>query len=261
MGRLHLFEFLDQSWLPGALRDGGVAFLETMYRVSNGANKAFGEKMAAVLRETGEREILDLCSGGAGPVLHTLPALRAALGSVKVTLSDLFPARDGIERVAALQDPDVRYLTTPVDATSPPAALGGLRTICGGFHHLRPAQARAVLSDAFARRRPIAIFEATARKAPLFLFGWFIPLVALVMTPRIRPLRASQLLLTYVLPALPLLILWDGLVSVLRTYTPDELRALTADLQAPDYRWEIGEQRVEGVPVALPYLLGIPQRA
>src|ERR1700741_933333 len=33
---------------------------------------------------------------------------------------------------------------------------------------------------------------------------------------------------------------WDGMVSMLRIYSPDQMRQLTADLQAPDYPWELG---------------------
>lgn len=261
MKRLQLFEFLDQSWLPGVFRDAGVAFLETMYRINGNANKAFGAKLAEVMRATGEREVLDLCSGGAGPILQILPVLRKAMGPVDVTLSDLFPTRDGSERVAALADSSVRYMAEPVDATCPPESLRGLRTIFGAFHHLEPKQARAVLADAFHKRRTIAIFEVTTRKPSLLLYGAFMPLVVFVVTPMIRPLRASQLLFTYAIPVMPFLIMWDGSVSVLRTYTPDELREMTADLQADDYRWEIGEMRVENTPAPLPYVIGMPLAA
>ena len=48
------------------------------------------------------------------------------------------------------------------------------------------------------------------------------------------------------------------LISVLRTYTPEELREMTRDLQAEGYRWEIGELAVKGVPVKVPYLIGVP---
>lgn len=257
--RLHLFEFLDQPWFPAVLRNGGVAYLETMYRLNAKANAAFAAKIDEGMLRHGATDLVDLCSGGSGPILHLLPALRAKQGrDVGVTLTDLYPAAAGREKVAALGDPRVKYLAEPVDATKPPASLAGMRTVFGGFHHLRPEAAKGVLAGAFAQRRSIAIFEATARKPALFLFGLLMPLVVLLATPAIRPLRASQLFFTYGVPLLPLFIMWDGLVSVVRTYTVDELRAMTADLQAPDYAWDIGELAVPGVPVKLPYVVGGP---
>lgn len=259
MRRLHLFEFTDQTWFPAVLRSSALAFLETMYRLSSAANRTLGEKLAAVLRAAGSDEVIDLASGATGPVLHLLPTLRErAGGSVKVTLSDLFPTASGQQKVAALGDSSVRYLPTPVDATRAPAELAGVRTIFGAFHHFPQERARDVLRDAFTQRRAIAVFEISARKAPLLAGGFFMPLMVLLITPLIRPLRLGQVVFTYLIPILPFLIAWDGIVSVLRTYTPEELRAMTAELVAPDYRWEIGELVLKGVPAPVPYLVGMP---
>ena len=83
----------------------------------------------------------------------------------------------------------------------------------------------------------------------------------LVTTPFVRPFRWSRLILTYLLPILPLLCLWDGIVSCLRTYSPRELRQLVRDLESDDYRWEVGEFRFAGTPLSVPYLLGWPGAA
>ena len=52
------------------------------------------------------------------------------------------------------------------------------------------------------------------------------PIVVLLLTPAIRPFRWSRLFWTYVIPAVPALVLFDGIVSCLRIYSPEELRAL-----------------------------------
>jgi hypothetical protein len=82
-----------------------------------------------------------------------------------------------------------------------------------------------------------------------------VPLAVLLLTPRIRTWSWARLLLTYVVPVVPLLVLWDGVVSCLRSYRADELRALTAGLDE-GYTWEVGEYRRRGVAVT--YLIGAP---
>jgi hypothetical protein len=259
MRRVHSFEFTDQSWFPQVFRSSALSFLETMYRLSREANQIFAKKILEVMQKTKSTEIIDLASGATGPILHILRELKELQGAPsQITLTDLFPTKSGIEKVNALQDPSVRYLQDPVDATNVPKELTGLRTIFGAFHHLTPELGKRVLQDAFNQRRPLAVFEISARKAPLFALGLTMPVMVLFITPLIRPVRASQLLFTYLLPILPLLIAWDGLVSVLRTYTPEELREMTRDLVADDYHWEIGELAVKGVPVKVPYLIGTP---
>ncbi len=60
------------------------------------------------------------------------------------------------------------------------------------------------------------------------------------------------------IPILPLIILWDGVVSMLRIYSPEQMKELTADMRAEDYAWEIGRIHARGIPGGLPYLIGQP---
>ncbi len=70
---------------------------------------------------------------------------------------------------------------------------------------------------------------------------------------RERPFRLSRLLLTYPLPRIPLLFGWDGTVSALRAYLPDELLAIVRAVPgAETYTWSAG---VAGKAL---YLTGVP---
>ena len=75
----------------------------------------------------------------------------------------------------------------------------------------------------------------------------------------IRPFRWSRLFYTYVLPIIPLVLLFDGLVSCLRTYQPRELRELIEGVAAPEYRWETGEQSGTFAGLPITYLVGYPR--
>jgi hypothetical protein len=85
-----------------------------------------------------------------------------------------------------------------------------------------------------------------------------VPLAVLALMPFARPFRWAHLLFTYLVPLTPLIVLWDGIVSMLRIYSPEKMKKLTEDLQAPDYAWEIGGIHVRGIPRGLPYLVGRP---
>ena len=86
------------------------------------------------------------------------------------------------------------------------------------------------------------------------MFPW--ALLSFVVTPLIRPFRWSRLLWTYVIPIIPLVLLFDGVVSCLRTYRPQELREIIEKLTASDYQWEVGEHsRVRG-QMPITYLIG-----
>ncbi len=101
-------------------------------------------------------------------------------------------------------------------------------------------------------------------KVPMWRFSAIVgmgvtPLVVFFVTPLLHPFRWSRLLWTYVVPLVPLVVLVDGIVSCLRTYTPDELRELTMGIPGMEaYLWDIGEEAVAWSPTPVTYLIGYP---
>ena len=132
-------------------------------------------------------------------------------------------------------------------------------TLFSSFHHFRPEQARAILADAVEKKQGIAVFEGTRRSPLALVLMLLVPLIVLISTPFIRPFRWSRLIWTYLIPIVPLLSLFDGLVSCLRTYTCDELRELVTGLD--EYDWEIGEEPARHGPIPVTYLIGLPAGA
>ncbi len=84
------------------------------------------------------------------------------------------------------------------------------------------------------------------------------PFFVLLVTPFIRPFRLSRLFWTYLIPIVPLYVLWDGAVSWLRTYSPQELQELVDGLDFNDYVWEIGREAAFPRP-SITYLIGYPR--
>lgn len=261
MKRLHLFEFQDLPALPASVRDMITDLLGQTIELGRLYHPVLG-RLAAALESTGDRMLLDLCSGGGGP----LPGLRRALAqkhglSVQACLSDAYPNVRAFEHIIAREGSGLSFHSTPIDATQVPSDLPGFRTMFSCLHHFQPDQVAAILRDAWGRGRGIGVFEISERTFLGVAQALLGPIPAWLLTPLIRPWRWSRLLLTYVLPIVPALFVWDGVVSSLRTYTPEELRAMTQPLQRDDYRWEIGQVRHPILPARVTYLLGIPQRS
>ena len=261
MSRIHLFEFEDQVWLPRPLRDFMTGWLDLMNRLNSGWD-AFAPPVATLLRESRSERIVDLGSGGGGPVLR----IRRVIAETQaidplVLLTDKYPNHDALRRAAADPSGRVDYRSESVDATNVPAELQGVRTMFCSFHHFRPDAARRILTDARDKGRAIGIFEGTARNVPAILITLTAPLSVLATTPFIRPFRWGRLIFTYPIPIVPLLCLWDGLVSCLRSYSAHELGELVRDLESDSYSWEVGELRFPRNPVNVAYLIGWPTRS
>ena len=252
MRRVHAFELMDQPWWPSPLRRAATDYLAFVISKA-GAFTPLSARLGALVDGAAEPRIVDLCAGSGGPYPALLDAVDAARAgrATELVLTDLHPSA----RSAAAADPRVRSEPRAVDARQVPRELRGVRTLFDGLHHFAPADARAVLADAATARQPILVAEASERSPAAIIGSLFIPLFVLLVMPFVRPRSAAALLLTYLVPLLPLCIFWDGLVSCLRTYRVDELRALVDGLD-DGYRWEAGSVRKAGRNVT--YLVGTP---
>jgi hypothetical protein len=257
--RFHLFELEDQSWFPALIRDAGGAYLELAARIA-GQAKAMAPVLSKALHRARENRIVDLCSGGSGPLPTALAAIADAQDhAITATLTDLYPNREAFDRTTR-KYPTFTAVYKPVDATSIPDGLKGLRTFFNGFHHFRPSQAKRILASAVDDGQSIAVFEVVARHPLALLAMLGVPLLTLLIVPFLRPFRWGWIPLTYLVPIIPFFIFWDGTVSCLRCYSQDELREMTADLTSDEYGWEIGAFDLPGAPFKGTYLIGSPIR-
>ncbi len=245
MRRRHLFEWGDARWLPTVLR----RFMTD--HLAFHASRAFAPVaplLGESLRRTGYDRIVDLCSGSGGPLPALLPMLDEAAGRPnRVTLTDLHPDPAAFRRVRVQSGDAIDYLDEPVDALACPDSPSGYRTLFTALHHFTPDEVRRILGDAAARDVPIAAFEvqertpATLATLPLAMF-----LSSFVLTPFLPRCSARRLFLTYALPLAPLCFAWDTFVSCWRTYTPAELKTLTAPIERDGYRWRTGSTQARG---------------
>ncbi|NRA03622.1 MAG: class I SAM-dependent methyltransferase [Myxococcales bacterium] len=259
MKRIHFFELCDQAWFPAVFRDAATEYLQTSLRFSGQAQFLF-PKLAAALRDAGVDRIVDLCSGSGGPVPLAIEGLPEHGVSARATLTDGFPNLAAFEHVAAASSGRIDFVPEPVEVTEVPKQLEGLRTLFNAFHHFRPETARTILRNAVRDRSPIAIFELVGRDPVMLigiLFAW---LGVLLVMPFVRPVRWSWLFFTYVVPVVPLLVVFDGFVSCLRVYSVPELEALVSEVraEATGYRFEVGRIRIGRTPAHATYLIGIP---
>lgn len=256
MKRRHVFEFNEAAWLPAA----GRALVTDYLRTLSNLIEPFSPQLPLIVRAlryaNGEAGVIDLGAGALGPWRHLSGQLNRLAGRrVPVWLTDKHP---GPDPAASCRDlPDVAYYPESVDATAVPAEWPGLRVLFNGLHQFEPEAATGILSDVVASGQPVAVMEMLNRHPRDFAALLLSPLLVWWLTPWVRPFSLRRLLLTYVLPLAPALVLWDSLASTLRCYTPDELKAMAQDAGGEHYVWHAGSYRHRGAPVT--YLIGYPR--
>lgn len=239
--RFHLFEFEDLEWFPDVIRKGQTDYLHFMINKFN-IYKPAARALQELMDNSGCNNIMDLCSGGGGGMDLLQSELESKTGkNIRITLSDKFPNIDAFSKIKQSSGGKLDYIATPVDALSFDKHQGSIVTIFSAFHHFKPVDAKKIIQQAVNNNMPIAIFEGAAKDVKNFLgILIFTPLIFLLITPFMKPFRFSRLFFTYIIPLIPITTVWDGLVSILRMYAPEEMLEMANSLEQKGYIWNSG---------------------
>jgi hypothetical protein len=253
-----LFEIHEQPWFPQSLRDEFVDSLQMLLEVTN-TYKPIASLLEKRLAECGSERVVDLCSGAGGPwpslVRHF--EMHGAIPP-EVLLTDKYPTTTRLQDADSPTANRIHFLRDSIDATRVPKYLRGFRTLFSSFHHLNPSQARDLLQDSVNKQQAIGVFEAPALHMLTLLSLFLIPIGTWLFVPFRRPFRWSRLLWTYLVPVIPFVLFFDGVISCLRAYSVGELHQMTREIESSGYRWEIGEKAGGWLHLRITYLIGRP---
>ena len=256
MKHKHLFEFEDQRWFPGFLRNYLTDFLQFVsnkFNVYKGAVPVLSEALA----KSGNSTIIDLASGGGGGLINLVSALEKDHPQINVVLTDYYPNEKAFEFTAS-QSSKFTYRKESVDARNVPGDLKGLRTQFLSLHHFREEDAVKILQNAVDAKTGIAMFESQERNVKSVIAMIFSPLNVLFVTPFIRPFSIGRIIFTYIIPLVPVFVMFDGILSALRTYTVPEMEELVSRVKGHEnYDWKIG--KVKSGPATILHLIGTPK--
>ena len=127
--------------------------------------------------------------------------------------------------------------------------LKKLAVYTGGnaFHHFKPNDAVEILSDAVSAKQPIAIFEFQRARLRDALS---LPILAVVPVASFlhfwhTPFSWSKLIFT-IIPVIPFILAFDGIISILRTYSTEELVEVANRAGTDNFRWEVRQSKELG---------------
>ena len=226
--RVQSFEFGDQAWVPefyhSVLRD----FMGALYKAF-GHHKLWTQAILDLCENNPNKTIKDPCAGSGHVNLMIRTALPASFtGSFE--LSDLMIEKniEFAKQINALKDSGISYKLQPTDATKSTPEDHSPKLFINSFHHFDHDQVGQILKHNAENGNDILILEY-CRKSPDSLIAMFFgPVLFLLFLPFIwnRKNRLPCVLFTYLLPLIPLMLLWDGIISCLRTYSAKDLHAI-----------------------------------
>ncbi|HEY1405575.1 MAG TPA: hypothetical protein VF857_03110 [Spirochaetota bacterium] len=256
--RTRIRELEDSPSCPALIRNFVTDTLCFGFETANPYGPVF-HLLGNLIIRTNSEKIIDLCSGAGGPWKNLNRYLQSRNIAVDVTFTDLFPSKNLFRKGLECGD-NFSVLNGSVDATNHPENITGLKTLFTSFHHFTEDKAKKILTNAVRKNEPIAIFEVPHRSVKGLCVVSLAALSVFVLTPFIRPFSIKRLVLTYLVPIIPFVIFFDGIVSYLNAYTLHELKTLSQEISASHYTWSAGETRGGINPVPVTWLIGEPAR-
>ena len=245
-----LSELEDQSWFPNWMRTHQVSFLAFMAQKFE-LYRPVVPVLADIFINCQTNTWTDLASGAGGPVSFFKKAIPNA---PIVVLTDKYPSTP----MAGLPQ-GIKYHPQPVDieTTDPPQT--GLITVFNGFHHFSWAARQKLLRHAAHHGRPLLVGEIlTPGLASMLKVIVATTLGQLIFNPFVKPFRWHRIIFTYLLPLHLLTTLYDGLISVIKSPSKEELNKLVSQCNRPGYSFVI--QPIQGRWVSGTLLIGKPDK-
>ncbi len=233
---MHLFEFMDEDWVPRSLR----ATLRDILECGNSQpfrpyyDWVAKEVLAAAARNNCEA-VMEMGAGTAPITRHLLKI--ADSQQLRLYVSDLNPDLDAYQELDEVSGGQVECERRQVDFSQPwPWPPNSLLVLSATFHHV-PEELRCNSLEALAAGgRPVAIFEPLNKNLASYLFT-FLSLVPALLTPLRflnRPGRLRRILWCWLVPVAPVMFVWDGIASCARQWSTRQWKEfLTSSAHTP----------------------------
>lgn len=216
------YELEDHSWFPDSLRAyqtdflGGIAKLIGLYKPA--AIFLSGKVKAA-------DRIVDLASGSG------IPAILATRNmDVDLILTDKFPNAKNADFINKSFNAD--YMTDSIDVIENEIPRGAVYIMFNSLHHFSKENLIIILKKIQTHNADAYFFEPIMPTLSTFLKVAFSTLLLpFFIVPFIKPFRWDRLVFTYLFPIGILATFWDGMISVRKSYSIQELEEMKTAFQ------------------------------
>lgn len=224
---MFLKELEDYPWFPSYLRKMQleyVGWISVQLRLYH--------PLLKLLQQFPSKQWIDLASGSGWPAFYLQ---QNTSPQMYYTLTDLYPDSVSNEVKRHLQ-----IEAEPVNLIDLEPTAGKQYSMFNAFHHFTSAQQKEIIQKMKDAKASCVIAEVLE---PSWLCFLQVSLAAFILQPltawAIRPFSIVRMISTYIIPMQLITVAWDGWISVLKSKTLNEYKALVSDLADKQYSIEV----------------------
>ncbi|RXR29429.1 hypothetical protein EQG68_13160 [Flavobacterium piscinae] len=211
MKRKQITQIINVRWFPKFLKTLVAEFLSWFVLKVN-ATKPFIPVIEDILNKTYNKRIINIEFGIGAGIETVKPFLNDGVKVDSIAISNFNTSEKGV------------YL------------------FVNSFHQLNASEAKKILQNIEESGNPVVVVEGNNDSLwQIVGMTVFVPLTVLLTAFFVKPFRISRIIFTYLIPILPIVIVIDGCIALLKLYNPTDLLALTSSLENNNYEWKAGK--------------------
>lgn len=224
---MFLKELEDYPWFPTYLRKMQLEYVGWI-----SVQLKLYHPILKLLQKFPSHQWIDLASGSGWPAFYLQ---QNASPHIEYTLTDLYPesVSNEVKRHVEVDAEAVNLIDFQPEA-------GKQYSMFNAFHHFTSSQQHLMLKKMKESKASCLIAEVLE---PSFLCFIQVTLAALILQPlttwAIRPFSIVRLITTYIIPIQLITVAWDGWLSVLKSKSLSQYKALVSDLADNQYSIEV----------------------
>ena len=224
-------ELEDYSWFPPLLRRYQMDYIGSLVSWL-GVYRPLIPVAAQMVNVNDPVIVQDLCSGSGIPAIYMQHQVKLIL---KTLLSDKYPV------IAFANSEELEYIKLPVDVLALIPQHRICYTMYNGFHHFSPGDQAALIKKMVEGRNGFLFAEILEpRIFTMIKILLTATLLQVFTAPFIKPFSLKRLFFTYIIPVNLFTVLYDGIISVIRSGSVNQYRKLFEELSSDDFEVAVG---------------------
>ena len=229
---MHLFEFGDQNFVPDFYHEFLRDFMGQLYK-KLGHYKLWTDSFSKFCERNRSGIIHDPCAGS-GEINELLIRELPNFQDYKFLLSDLMADQtpEYHEYFKQIHEIDIEYAKKSKNLLTGVAKPNMPKIFINSFHHFKKAQAKVILTKNLEIGNEILILEYCHKTLMSYISMMAGPIMSLIMFPLVVTKKTFLpcFIFCYLIPIIPLMLLWDGFVSCLRTFDTKDIKKILKEI-------------------------------
>lgn len=231
--RVDSFEFGDLAAAPAFYHQFLREFMSKIYLVF-GIHKLWRSEISSFVKKQNSQCIHDPCAGSGYVNQLIFESLPRELDA-KFYLSDLMTneSPEFAKQINALGYKNLKFAESPVDLLKIEAENQMPKMFVNSFHHFSREQVKEILKNTLGQGKEVLVLEYCRKTPDSLLSMLFGAILSLIFFPFVveKKYILPSFIFCFLVPIIPLMLVWDGVVSCLRTHSVSSLRQILMELK------------------------------